>query len=400
MQRTWPALFCALLISSGAVAADRVFGPGDSGGGDEVGLEFHSSFQSSLEIIRVSGWREFDQLQRIDWAKALKGIKILTTDRKLFVTSDGVKQEVVALNTPSKKMVEVSRARWKALASPRKKEGIALHEILSLIGLERTGFYPYSGLFLAKFGQAPDPVFGGDPARVVPFPSVVSQVFPYRCRRRFVEGEGVVENSVQCMPGQHLGFITAEYTFYLFRSTEGNNFSSKHSESFYPAPICGIQNVSRFTCEHTQEAEFGLSAKQEGAFVAGVWLSSSPSGDGPLSALYGFAALPDQKGQCPANLVAARPYLAQPQSLIEPLPTNFINSNNSLNNILIRTKDRGAPANFEVWRQPSNQPCGMDGTCQWPDAGMTLAQSVSYFPLTPVVCVIPKSSLPQGMRKP
>jgi hypothetical protein len=401
MKRLW--LVAAMLFVWGAFAEAKVKkGPGDTGGGDEVGLEFQASLRSSVREIREGkgrGRKEFEEIVRLDWHKSLRGIKILTTNRRLFVTSNGVKQEVVAINSRQKRIVEVNRARWKALANVRFKEAIALHEVLSLLGLEDTGLYPYSGLYLSLlFGYAPEPIFGGGPAQAVPLPSAISSVYPYRCRTRFFEGEGVSYNQLRCVPGQRLGFISAEYTFYLYRAGEKNNFASQLHENFFPAPdYCGLGRLTQHTCALPTEAEFGLSAQPEGAFVVGITLTAAPVGNGAVGN-YGFAALPDSRGRCPENLVAARPYVAQPSSMIDPLPSSFLNENNSLSNTVIHTKDRGTPAPFQVWRQPNSTPCDLSGNCQWP-GGMQLAQSVPYTPLTPVVCVIPKSGLPLHMRK-
>jgi hypothetical protein len=392
MRILWLVFF---LIS---FSASSQAGPGDSGGGDDVSLDFEASLHTSLEFMRVSSRPEFAEMLRFDWAEMIKGMKVITVDRKLYVTVNGMKQECVALNHPSTRMIEVNRARWKALQNPRFKEGMALHEVLSLAGLEATGRYSYSAIYLSAFGYAAEPILGPvdeGPAKIVPLPKSIAKIYPYRCRRRFVEGEGVTSSAANCIAGQHLGFISAEYTFYIFSGLEKNNFSSKFHESLYENDICGIRNVTRISCDNLTEAEFGLAEKPENAFVIGLYLYTAPAayGGSESGSVYGYAALPDSQGRCPANLVEARPYMAQPQSQLQPLPSSFNNTSNSLNNMVIGTSNR-APRNFEVWRQPSVIPCDAAGSCSWPEGGSVLAQSVRYMPLSPRICVIPSTSLP------
>ncbi len=368
-------------------------GPGDTGGGDELSMEFDASLRTAVEFMRVSGKSEFAPIVGLDWEKILKNTRKLTVDRRLFVTRDGAKQECVAINHRSKRLIEINRARWKNLPSPRLKEGIALHEVLSLLGLEETGLYHFSGQYLALFGHNPDPYLG-EPSGIVPLPQKISRVYPYRCRRRFVEGEGVSPYSIQCVAGQKLGFLSADYHFYVFSGPTRNNLSERMREQNFPGPICGLENVNKIYCENPSEPEFGLAEAMEGVFTVAITMTSSPSNFATTT--YGYAAMPNSRGECPRNLVKARPYLAQPPSVIDPLPSNFINSNNTLNNTLVTTK---APLPFEIWRQPNSQPCDANGICSWPQGESVLSHSVSYVAMSPVVCVIPRQSLSSAQKE-
>jgi hypothetical protein len=394
-MKTWHfALLAAFLFPVISIAAGH--GPGDGGGGDEVGLDFEASLHSAVEIIQVSGRTEFAPLSRLDWTKMEKNLKVLAVDKKLYATVDGVKQESVALNYPAAQMVEINRKRWKALHDPRIKEGISLHEALSVAGLESSGEYPYSGLYLSIFNYAPGPILGGGstegPAKPVPLPKEIAKIFPYQCNRTFLQGEGVNFGNITCVPGQHLGLISADYTFYLFESPSRNNFGSLKQRIPFESPLCGLDHLTEYSCETPSEAAYGLSTQPDSDFVVGVTLTSAPIGSGePLTELYGYAALPDSQGRCPANLVKARPWVARPSSVVDPYPSSFVNQGNSLNNSVVSVSQPGA---FMVSVIPGTQPCSTTGDCSnWSAGGRSELQTVDYFPEGPVVCVIPKEDL-------
>jgi len=229
----------------------------------------------------------------------------------------------------------------------------------------------------------------------IEIPTKVNKIYSYQCQLRFFEGEGVSQHEVSCPAHQRLGFLTANYSYQLFANDQENNFAKKARELRYPESVCGLNNVPRASCESGQRLNFGLATERSKEFPLGVMLQAAPNDSswGPDTSLYGFAALPGRDGQCPAPLVEARNFLAQPASVIDPLPSNFINSNNHLSNRVLATVDAW-PKNFEVWRHSADRGCNETGHCPWPTGGAEMQQSVPYATLHQKICVIPTTQIP------
>jgi hypothetical protein len=375
-----------LMIALMAVALPVHAGPRTIGnGGDEIGLEFEGAARTAAENTKKYLKPLLGSSLQIDWSKALSGLTILVVDEPLFVESGSVKQESVAVNYPGTRTIKINRKRWKEISGLRIKEGIALHEILSLEGLEATGRYPYSAIYLSYFGYAPDSVLGDGIKKKIIIPDEVNTVYSYKCRRTFFEGEGVTLYGVDCPARQKLGFLFAEYTYFLFRSPSGDNFSSKATEAVFDQSICGLA-VNKYSCDFAPAAQFGLAPYQTSDFPVPITLTPNP--DGRDTGTYGYAALPDPFGKCPEGLVKARQLDAQPSSHLDPLPSNFINHSNNLNDRLVSTETLPMP--FELWRKPAITGCDEKGFCAPPDGGFERVQSTHYMALTPVACVIPR----------
>jgi hypothetical protein len=236
----------------------------------------------------------------------------------------------------------------------------------------------------------------------------VRGIYRYSCTRTFLEGEGVSPLQVSCPPSQRLGLIEANYQFYLYNSQMGGNLHEKGSGSVYEFPVCERQ-IEKFRCNSTPELRWGLYGERNGIFQVGITLTARPEGDYATS-IYGFAALPDLAGNCPAGLVKIRPWVAQPESITEGSldglnpPSSFVNQNNSLNNTLL---ELAPPANFQVLRMASKTPCEAQhsdpaprpapGSCRNAEfRGAALAKESGYTALSPVVCAIPSEAL-QGL---
>ena len=234
-------------------------------------------------------------------------------------------------------------------------------------------------------------------------PTNVTGIYNYKCSHTFLEGEGVSSSQVDCIPSQRLGLITASYSYYLHRNRRSGNFDEKGTSSLFPSPICEKQ-IEQFSCtDSTPDLKWGLMTKNEAPFVVAITLSSNPKTTQD-SSIYGYAALPDESGGCPAGLVKARPFIAQPSSIIageldgKNPPTNFINSFNNLNDVRM---EETQPKNFQVTRSENSTPCASSdsvspapGSCQNATfaPGKTV-QNVNYTAITPVVCVIARELL-------
>ena len=236
--------------------------------------------------------------------------------------------------------------------------------------------------------------------------SKVRGVLKYSCTRTFFEGEGVSPSAVDCPPDQRLGLITATYSFYLYNSQAGGNLSDKGSNTAYPDAICERQ-FNKLTCDGAPDLRWGLYAEKSGPFQVGITMTASPEGEN-ATGVYGFAALPDSAGNCPTGLIKIRPWEAQPQSIIEGSingsnpPSSFVNQNNSLNDRVVEVSQ---PAGLVVRRQanpdtpatrcaPAVSTNPSPGSCKNAVfGGVTTPQTVTYTPITPVVCAIPKDLL-------
>jgi hypothetical protein len=130
-------LLLALLSSGIAQAGGKTVG----NGGDEVGLEFRSAASTAIATL--------DAATAARVQSALDTSVILVVDNALSSFVDGVEQESAVLNRPG--MILINRYRWQQMNNIHLKEGVALHEALSLVGLESTGLYPISGPYLQKY---------------------------------------------------------------------------------------------------------------------------------------------------------------------------------------------------------------------------------------------------------
>jgi len=222
----------------------------------------------------------------------------------------------------------------------------------------------------------------------------VRGIFNYKCNRTFFEGEGVNPSQVTCVPGQKLGVLGASYDFYTFRSGEDSNNGG--GDTAFPDDICKRNNFLKIQCNGTgtQALKYGFYKDSVEPFVVGVTMTRAPEGEN-LSAIYGYAALPDSAGNCPTGLIKVRPWVAQPASIVADSlgdsnpPSSFVNADNKLNNTVVEAVQ--PTTNFIVTRQKNQTACsGVDGSCVSATfAGSSQAQSVAYVGLTPVLCAIP-----------
>ena len=127
------------------------FENGGRGGGDDVGIEFHSSFIQGLDALKRRNPTLYRELANFKPLELLDNAKLVTVDTPLAITFNGLVQNCVAENDPESMVVSINRKRWNSISSSDVKRGLALHEILSLHRVEGTGQYRYSGQFLAGF---------------------------------------------------------------------------------------------------------------------------------------------------------------------------------------------------------------------------------------------------------
>jgi hypothetical protein len=124
----------------------------DRGGGDEIGLEFVAIAQSTLADLQKNQNFLYEQIKSKNLDEILVNMRVMTVDTSLKVSVGPVTQDSVAVNDRKDQTILVNRQRWHAIRDVRVKAGIVLHEILSLAGLEETGFYPISSRYVNDLG--------------------------------------------------------------------------------------------------------------------------------------------------------------------------------------------------------------------------------------------------------
>ncbi|MNS57668.1 hypothetical protein D3C72_905640 [compost metagenome] len=148
-------LICLMLV---ALTTGMRWEGQDRGGGDDVGLEFLTIAQTVLADLENNQNFLFLQVQSANLNEIVNGMRVLTVDTALKVTAGNLTQDSVAVNDRSQLVILVNRKRWVAITDSRVKAGIVLHEILSLAGLEETGFYPISSRYVTALGAPADSI--------------------------------------------------------------------------------------------------------------------------------------------------------------------------------------------------------------------------------------------------
>ena len=142
-----------VLTNFGAVA-----GTGSTGGGDVVALQFVQSMNSALKRIETKlplirarvNLKELNQL--------VQEVSVVIVQTPLKVKRDGVEQDSTAINDRVAKVIYLNREKWTETLNPLLQEAMALHEYLSIAGLEETGQYFISSAYLRALGELDDPL--------------------------------------------------------------------------------------------------------------------------------------------------------------------------------------------------------------------------------------------------
>ncbi len=121
-----------------------LMGTKDGGGGDDIALEFQSSAQKALLVLQQVVPETYKDLANQNIAATVEHAKVIVVDDVLDVEIKKLVQNSVAFNVPEIQTILVNRQRWKSMPNDDLKMTIALHEVLSLKGLEHTGYYPIS----------------------------------------------------------------------------------------------------------------------------------------------------------------------------------------------------------------------------------------------------------------
>ncbi len=134
----------------------------ERGGGSIVALEFKNYFTTAYGNLSQKMPELFKKVSSADLQAVMDETLVLVVDSELEVIRDGVKQKSVAVNDRGRRLILVNGARWQAVTNSHLREAIALHEVLSLAGLESTGDYSLSSAYLEFFGEKADPLKNPD----------------------------------------------------------------------------------------------------------------------------------------------------------------------------------------------------------------------------------------------
>lgn len=122
-------------------------------GGDDIPLDFKNSAFKAIKNIRNNLYSDLIVLNKLDLWSTVVNVKVFTTDQDLYVDTGHSLQSSVALTFPAKNAIYVNSKRWSAISLAKEKEALALHEILILFGLETTGVYTYSQIYLEQLSN-------------------------------------------------------------------------------------------------------------------------------------------------------------------------------------------------------------------------------------------------------
>ena len=110
-----------------------------SGGGSVYEAEFKTILEdliSRLDDASMWGLGLYKDVSPSDLRVVFPQVKVVFVSRDLFVTIDGVKKQVDALNHPAQMFIKVDSRRWVPL-DKRQRERLVLHEIYGLLDIEK-----------------------------------------------------------------------------------------------------------------------------------------------------------------------------------------------------------------------------------------------------------------------
>ena len=159
MKNLW--LLCLfLLLPSFSFAREGTEGHG----GNDTGLEFSLSFTLAVKETKTADPALYADIKKAKLEEVSAVAKVIAVDCEAgkpcpvnyTVTLNGVEQESVAINDPKIKVIFVNGVKWRQISNVHIREGIALHEVASLAGLEDTGMYSLSVRILSRYDLIPE----------------------------------------------------------------------------------------------------------------------------------------------------------------------------------------------------------------------------------------------------
>ena len=139
---------CGSALAASPEQIKPMEGSSGRGGGDPLALEFKASAEVALKNIELMKQLPFSAVNIALLQSKIDSAKIEVSDNKLPVTDGGTVQDSAAVNSPDENLIVINRADYLAIKNVSVQQALALHEFLSLCGLESTGNYPISGQYL------------------------------------------------------------------------------------------------------------------------------------------------------------------------------------------------------------------------------------------------------------
>jgi hypothetical protein len=123
----------------------------DGNGGDPQELEFRDAANDA--ISRVTADRaNFPELANLNLMATLKSTLIKPTNEPLSAIANIGVDDPAAINFKNPNIIYLNRPRWQGILRSEIRQALALHELLGLVGLERTGVYTISERYLELSG--------------------------------------------------------------------------------------------------------------------------------------------------------------------------------------------------------------------------------------------------------
>lgn len=144
------------LLQKNSSGSSFRIGGNSGGGGDEEGLDFQNTALRALAGLRNTLPDLYHSLESADLVSVIAAMNVIVVDEGLAVEAQIFVQNSVAANLPDYATVVLNRKRWRAIRDQGLREGIALHEVLSLKRLESTGDYSISSRYVKALGVSPE----------------------------------------------------------------------------------------------------------------------------------------------------------------------------------------------------------------------------------------------------
>lgn len=140
-------IMACFIFSSASFAGGKVIG----NGGDSRALEFYNFALESIKALK-NNTSQYPEVRDIDLQAILDKAEILVSEVPLYSFKGEVRQFSTVINYKGPDTIIVYGPRWSDLKNNSIKSALALHEVLSLAGIEQTGVYTVSQRFLAANG--------------------------------------------------------------------------------------------------------------------------------------------------------------------------------------------------------------------------------------------------------
>jgi hypothetical protein len=269
------------MLFAGAVSAQGV---SIRGGGHEIGLEFTNAFAAATEEIRKNHPDLWAKIQAEGVTELPANIRIYVENEPIKVEAGEGQQDSVAANDPTTVSIWINSERWSKVIHPRVRQAIALHEVYSLKMLEKTGYYPVSGAYLAKFNLRNDTsvfITGQDPS----LPQWKSR--RVNCERRYT------------LKNEQTGKILQRTDFSLYAQADWNILDRIYSIQFIFA---------------TETGGNWPNPVNSPSFIQKIQTTVSKNGNETLSTLSGHQLMIQNKQQFTDDISQERYWLSEKQA--------------------------------------------------------------------------------------